>query len=42
MSNTLSAYRVPPMMERKAAHELREAGRRTVLTKADDAARYAA
>jgi len=31
MSNTLSAYRVPPMMERKAAQELREAGSRAYL-----------
>lgn len=31
MSNTISAYRVPPMMERKAAQELREAGSRAYL-----------
>jgi hypothetical protein len=29
--DTLSAYRVPPMMERKAAQELREAGSRAYL-----------
>ena len=31
MSNSLSAYRVPPMMERKAAQELRDAGSRAYL-----------
>ena len=31
MSNTIAAYRTPPMMERKALAELREAGSRAYL-----------